>query len=73
MKGRRIVVDGEVWTWRVGRGGGVVARSEDGEVRKAKAWDLKGLTPDNFERGKWKETSDGMLRPREVAKWLKKG
>lgn len=31
---------------------------------------LKGMTPDNFDRGKWKKTSDGMVTPKHIKKYI---
>lgn len=70
-RGRRIVVAGTTWYWRVGRSN-VVARNDAGEKRCERIWTIKGLTPHDFERGQWKRTSDGQLTPGEVAAWLAK-
>jgi len=68
MKRRTIVVGGEAWEWFCGKGGGVVIWSPDGKRRHTThAAHVKGINPDTFDRGKWKMTSDGMLRPSEVA------
>jgi len=69
-RGRLLVVDGTKWRWRCGKGGNVIAYSEHGERRCAWAWTIKGITPDEFERGKWKITSSGMVKPSDVANWL---
>ena len=69
--GRLIRVRGVVWKWRTGKGGGVIAYSELGDRRLGRAWKIKGLShPDLFDRGQWKNTQQGMLRPGEVAAWL---
>lgn len=70
-RGRLLVVDGENWRWRCGRGGTVVAYSEAGERRQSTAWTIKGVNdPEGFARGQWKRTSDGMLKPAEVTAWI---
>lgn len=69
-RGRALMVAGTMWRWRCGRGGNVVAYSEHGERRCAGAWTIRGMTPDTFERGQWKITTDGMVRPSDVVKWL---
>lgn len=73
-RGRGIVdVGGTLWVWKVGRRGHhVVAYSEGGRRLLAHAADIKGVDPDVFERGQWKVTSDGMLTPADVAKWIEK-
>ena len=68
--GRRIRVAGHDWVWRVGRFGHVIAYSDTGKRRLAHASALKGITPDEWERGKYKGTNSGQLYPREVAAWL---
>jgi len=71
-RGRKIVVDGKEWAYRVGKIS-VIAYSEDGERRCEPAWKILGLDcPDTFARGQWKKTSDGMLTPKAVAEWLRK-
>lgn len=70
--GRKIVVDGIVWRWRTGMGGNVVARTLCGKRKHGTAYEIKGWSdPSVWERGQWKKTSDGMLYPSDIAKWLK--
>lgn len=71
-RGRLLVVDGTRWRWRCGRGCGVVAYSEHGVRRCAPAWEVLGIDPDVFDRGQWKRTNDGAVRPSDVAAWLGK-
>ncbi len=68
--GRLITVQGVRWKWKCGKGCGVIAYSEKGQRAYAQAWEVKGCTPDVFERGQWKKTSDGMMTPAEVEAWL---
>ena len=69
-RGRLIVVGGVEWRYRVGRGS-VIAYSITGERRCEDAWRVKELDqPDTLDRGRWKRTSDGMVQPRDVARWL---
>ena len=67
---RKIVAGDVTWWWKTGRGGGVVAYAETGERRCAHASRIKGIHPDAFDHGKRKRTTDGMVMPAEVAKWL---
>jgi hypothetical protein len=69
-RGRLLIVDGTKWRWRCGKGGNVIAYSEHGERRCAGAWTIKGITPDEFDRGKWKITSSGVVKPSDVVTWL---
>lgn len=68
-RGRRIVVAGKAWIWRLGKAY-VVAHADCGERRFAAAHEVKGVTADSWERGKWKRSSDGQLTPADVARWL---
>ena len=71
--GRKLNVNGVRWVWRVGQAGGVVAYSESGERRFAWAWDLMPhKSSDEFNRGKRKIHSGGMLTPKHVCEWLAK-
>jgi len=69
MGWRNITVDGDLYRWRVGRsyvqirGGGIRDTFTCGAV--------KGLTPDLFDRGKWKQTSDGMIMPSDVSRFIR--
>ena len=66
---RNLTVGGKAWRYCVGKGGGIVARHGE-ERRFIQAWDIKGMTPDNYDKGQWKKTNDGMVLPSEVAAWL---
>ena len=72
-KSRRVHVNGKVWIYRVGKGGGVVIYGPNDERISMYASWLKGQTPDLFERGQWKKTSDGMLKPRHVKRFIEVG
>ena len=69
--GRHLVVDGWQWIWKLGRGGHVLAYREDGVRTSEHAGIIKGTTPDIWDRGRHKKTSDGRLLPSEVTKWLR--
>jgi hypothetical protein len=68
--GRTIDVDGVKWKVQIGVVN-VVAYSELGEKKQAAPWDLKGLSPQHYQRGQWKITKDGMLTPKDIVRWLK--
>lgn len=73
MPMRNIEVDGKSYKWVCGRSH-VVIKDENGKRISPPdllASDVKGITPDLFDRGKWKITSDGMLLPSEVATYIK--
>lgn len=69
-RGRLLTVAGTQWRWRCGSYGTVVAYSEHGDRRCDSGWKIRGMDPDTFYRGRWKRTSDGMIRPSDVEKWL---
>ena len=66
---RRIVVNGATWRWAVGKGN-VSLWSPDGVRHNAHASTIKGITPDVYDRGKWKRTSDGSVCPSHVRAYI---
>ena len=65
--GRSIVVGGKKYRYKIGRGTTVIRRADNTVLVKVDNHVLMGVTPDTFERGQWKRTSDGMVTPRHVA------
>ncbi len=68
MSWRSIEVDGTTWRYRVGR--------QHVKFRGPRTFfksiaEVKGVGPGDVDRGKWKKTSDGMLRPSEIANYLR--
>jgi len=64
---RQIVVDGRTYNYSVGKGytkiHGVGAEAN---------WKLAGLDhPDDFDRGQWKQTSDGMITPAMIERYIR--
>lgn len=70
---RRVHVNGKVWLYRVGRAGGVVIYGPNDEHVATHAAHIKGQWAQDFERGQWKRTSDGMLKPRHVKRFIEVG
>jgi hypothetical protein len=68
-KGRVLTVAGRQWKVIIGSSG-VKAYCEDGRHVTSTPWEIKGCTPDTFDRGQWKRTSDGAIFPSEIAEWL---
>lgn len=66
---RRIHIEGRVWEYSIGRGSAVI-KSPDGKRSDVRLAAIKGGTPNDFERGQWKRTSDGMVTPSEVKVWI---
>lgn len=68
---RNIVVQGEAFTWKVGRTHVSIRRVRDRKGWHPGAHEVVGVTPDVFERGRWKKTSDCSVTPGQVADWIK--
>jgi hypothetical protein len=67
---RKIVVDGKNYRWR--GSSFVIVQDENGRrVAAGNATEIKGLTWNDWERGHWKRTNDGMMRPGEVAAFVR--
>lgn len=67
MKGdRKIVVDGIEHTYRIGRSNAVV----DGKIVRLDK--LTGRDWATIERGQRKRTTDGMVTPADVERWIRK-
>lgn len=63
---RKIVVNGHTYRYRVGK---TYTKFDNGVV--IANWKLASKqSPDIFERGQWKRTSDGMITPKMVADFL---
>ncbi len=67
----KIVVDEKEYEYKVGRGSTNIRNLETRKSISVSNHILKGITPNVFERGQHKKTSDGMILPSEVAKWIK--
>lgn len=72
MSYRKIVVDEKEYKYKVGRGSTNIRDLETWKSISVSNHILKGITPNTFERGQHKKTSDGMVLPSEVSKWIKK-
>jgi len=66
---RRIVVNGEVWQYKIGRSY-VHIWTPRGRKLIKRAHEVAGRTPDVLERGQWKKTSDGMITPADVERFV---
>lgn len=67
-RGRKIVVHGQEWHWSVRRG--VMMINPSGKSYHVDPEDVIECTPDVFERGQWKRTSDGVVSPARVAAFI---
>lgn len=66
---RKIHLDNEIVEYDVGSTY-IKFRFSDGASLVAKACDVKGVTPDTFERGRYKKSSDGQIKPSDIKKFL---
>lgn len=71
MAYRKLIVDGEAWSYYVG-GTYTVLRAPDGKKKVVSSSTVTGRSPDTFDRGQWKKTSDGMVRPSDVVAYIRK-
>jgi hypothetical protein len=69
MSKRTFTVDGRKWTCEFGRGN-VSIRAEDGHRVVVDYHKLTGRSWDVIERGQWKKTSDGMITPACVKRYI---
>jgi hypothetical protein len=69
MRYRSVEIDGETWRYGVGRSV-VIARHEDGRSFQDPLHVVKGLDPEVFEKGSYKGSEDGMIKPGKVKAWL---
>lgn len=74
MSLRKITVGDLDYRWIVSKSKVVIySPSNEGPVKHAVSIsDVTGRTLDAVERGRWKKTSDGMVTPRQVAKYIEK-
>lgn len=66
--GRKIVVQGQEWHWNVRRG--VTMINPSGKSYHVDPEQIIQCTPDVYERGQWKRTTDGMVTPDRVAAFI---
>lgn len=68
MNWRRIIVDGVEWKYHIGSGSAEArsgARKLSGTLSE-----ISGGTSFSIERGRHKQSSDGMITPKQVAAWI---
>jgi hypothetical protein len=68
---RKLHIGNEEWQYRVGNGTIVVVTPLGSKVY-IQCHKVKGLTPDEYDRGKWKKTSDGMITPSELKAYIER-
>jgi len=72
MKGERdLIIGSEIWGWKVGRVI-VMIIAPNGIKTPVNIWRLLGyVSPDTFECGQHKRTSDGMITPGDISKYIR--
>ena len=66
---RKLHIGNEEWQYRVGDGT-IVVVPPNGKKAYVPCHEVKGCSSDDFERGKWKKTSDGMITPSELKAYI---
>ena len=69
MAKRKLKLPNGEYEYYIGSGSAVI-KAPSGIKKVVSLSDIKGLTPDDIERGRWKKNSDGMIRPGEVRKYI---
>lgn len=67
---RKLIIDGQVWGFRVGSGTAVLA-GPDGKKRPVDLSVLTGRSHAILERGRYKRTSDGAVTPGMVVAYIR--
>lgn len=68
-KARRLYIHGRPWWYKVGRTYAVIWNPV-GRKHAVELDALRGLTHDLIDRGRWKKTTDGMIRPSHVERYI---
>jgi len=68
-KSRVIVIEGETWYYQIG-GYSCAFWGPDGKKHVGKADVVANRSWDVLERGQWKKTSDGMITPKDIRRYI---
>jgi hypothetical protein len=68
---RLITIDGNKWKYVVGRCF-VKIWPPNGKSKIVWCHTVKGVDPYVYERGQWKQTSDGMITPKDIENYIRK-
>ena len=68
---RKLHIGNEIWEYRVGSGT-IVVVTPLGNKAYIPCHEVKGLSPDDFDRGKYKKTSDGTITPSELKAYIER-
>jgi hypothetical protein len=70
MNLRHLVIEGEKWSYSIGRGAAVLV-APNGHKSVVFLKTLTGRDPDLIDRGRRKKTSDGMIMPAEIKRYIR--
>lgn len=68
---RKVHIDNEIWEYDVGVAFALIT-SPQGKKAYARIATIKGITPESFEKGRHKRSSDGSLTPSEIKSYIEK-
>lgn len=70
---RVLVIDGEIWQYKIGKSYTHIwpPPSRGGKKLIKRTHEIAGRSPDTLERGQYKKTSDGMVTPSDVEKYIR--
>jgi len=66
------VKSGETWEFTTGKGNAVIKNPRTGKKTVVPYTTLTGRDSSDIERGQWKRTSDGMVKPGHVRAYIEK-
>lgn len=71
---RKVHILGKVWQYQIGRTAVVIQFPPPNQIRKftVEASLVAERKPEDLERGKWKKSSDGMIKPSDVKRYIEK-
>lgn len=70
MAKRTLTIRGKRFEVHIGSTSTRIKQLPDGPSATAFNSDIRRCTPDTWERGQWKRTSDGELRPQHIVNWI---
>ena len=69
---RKLHIANQEWQYRVGEGTVVVVPPDSDKKFYIKCHEIKGIPPDEFDRGKWKKNNNGMITPSELKAYIER-
>lgn len=69
---KAVHIKGKEWNYKIGRGNIVISNPITTKKHLVGLSTLTGRASDVVERGRWKKTSDGMIKPSDVKKFIER-